>query len=214
MPRQIKNYENSKIYIVRNTENDKVYIGSTTQSLSKRMAEHRWKLSNKQVERCRLYVAMKQLGVSKFYIELIEEFPCSNRERLLAREGYFIREFKSHIDGYNMKIESRTKEEQRDYDKKRYEVNKEQNQERHRKYYKDNKEHLIEQAKQNYENNKTQRVEQAKLYRVSNREKIKEKESAIVECECGLKSTKKHLERHKKTRRHQQWLANQPSTSF
>ena len=34
---------------------------------------------------------MNELGVENFYIELIEQFPCENKEQLLAKEGEYIR---------------------------------------------------------------------------------------------------------------------------
>jgi len=34
---------------------------------------------------------MRDIGVEKFYIELIELFPCNSKEELVAREQYYIR---------------------------------------------------------------------------------------------------------------------------
>ena len=82
-------YKNGKIYQILNTENNKVYIGSTCTQLSRRMVHHRkCSLSMSSL----LYDEMKTLGIDKFYIELLEAFPCNNKDELIARENALIRE--------------------------------------------------------------------------------------------------------------------------
>ena len=82
-------YKNGKIYQNLNTENNKVYIGSTCTQLSRRMVHHRkCSLSMSSL----LYDEMKNLGIDKFYIELLEAFPCNNKDELIARENALIRE--------------------------------------------------------------------------------------------------------------------------
>ena len=99
-------YKNGKIYCIRNNINDEVYVGSTTQSLSKRMVKHRSdaKCRNKDLT---IYKTMNELGIDNFYIELIEEHPCENKEQLGKKESEFIRQ-KGIL---NMQIQSRTKKE-------------------------------------------------------------------------------------------------------
>ena len=49
-----------------------------------------------------LYKHMCDLGLSKCYIELIENYPCNDVYELKAREGYHIRErgtLNSNIEG-------------------------------------------------------------------------------------------------------------------
>lgn len=58
------NYELSKIYSIRSHQTDQIYVGSTTQKLSERMAEHRYKKG---------HILM---NYSDAYIELIEAYPC------------------------------------------------------------------------------------------------------------------------------------------
>lgn len=104
-------YNNGRIYIIRNTVNDKVYIGSTTQSLTKRFYIHK---SSKMVKRNLIrpfYKAMREIGEEHFYIELIENYPCKSKEELNAREGYWIRQYNSFTNGYNGKIEGRSKKQ-------------------------------------------------------------------------------------------------------
>ncbi len=91
-------YKNARIYQIRNNVDDDVYVGSTCQALSKRMDYHRRDLKHKNGQSV-FHQKMRELGVDCFYIELIEECPCENREQLRKREGHYIRE----IGTLNMK---------------------------------------------------------------------------------------------------------------
>lgn len=108
-------YQNGKIYKIWNEENDKVYIGSTTQPLYKRFSKHKeFATEGSQTKgHYRLYKAMKEIGKDLFHIELVEAFPCNNKDELTAREGVFIRQFDSFNKekGYNGRIEGRSKQE-------------------------------------------------------------------------------------------------------
>ena len=81
-------YQKGQLYKIINTETDDVYIGSTIQPLSKRMNGHRCGMTRQGMK---LYKFMCELGVNKFYIELVENCPCSSKEELHAREGHWIR---------------------------------------------------------------------------------------------------------------------------
>ena len=77
-------YSNGKIYQLISPHHVLPYIGSTTQPLCKRMVEHRAP-SNK----CRSRVVIE---AGDAYIELIENYPCENKEQLNKREGEIIRQ--------------------------------------------------------------------------------------------------------------------------
>ena len=78
------NYQNSKVYSIRSLSRpDLIYIGSTTQTLSKRMGEHRTPSSN-----C---VSKEIIAIGDAYIELIENYPCNDKNQLLARENSYMR---------------------------------------------------------------------------------------------------------------------------
>ena len=101
-------YSNAKIYKLLNSVDADVYVGSTTTPLSHRMGKHRSDCKcNAIKQKYKLYVHMTKIGVDNFYIELLENYPCSNKEELTAREGRFIRE----IGTLNKKIEGRTEKE-------------------------------------------------------------------------------------------------------
>lgn len=93
------NYQNGKIYVIRNHVNDKVYVGSTTMTLSQRMSHHRRTAQQKPA--VKLYAAFHELGIEKFYIELLETFPCDTVHELMAKEGYHMRLINSVRNGYN-----------------------------------------------------------------------------------------------------------------
>lgn len=85
------NYQSSKIYKVCNTEDDQEYYGSTTfHYLSNRMCCHRSAFQTGKHQTMRLYNHMKTIGVEKFFIVLIETYPCNSKEQLFARERYWI----------------------------------------------------------------------------------------------------------------------------
>ena len=123
-------YSNGKIYKVIDNAYTKCYIGSTCEDLSQRFARHR--LSYRRYKKglaplCRIFDVFDEFGVENCKIELIEEFPCDNKEQLLKREGYHIR----NNECVNRCVAGRTKQE---YTAE----HQEQEQNRSIKYYYDN----------------------------------------------------------------------------
>ena len=56
---------------------------------------------------------MQTIGRDNSYIELVEAFPCNNKEELRAIEGHYIRERGT----LNHRISGRTNNEYREYNK-------------------------------------------------------------------------------------------------
>ena len=96
-------YQNGKIYAVKNDITDDIYIGSTTMALSKRMVKHRSHAKTKP-DFLPLTKFMNEIGIEHFYIELVEDYPCINKEHLNKREGELIRE----LGTLNKRVEQRT----------------------------------------------------------------------------------------------------------
>jgi len=90
------NYQHSKIYRISCDELDEVYVGSTTRPLSMRFAEHRHDYRKIQEGKRlrRKSTVCKILQHPSARIELVEAFPCNNREELNARESQVIRRTK------------------------------------------------------------------------------------------------------------------------
>lgn len=142
MEKKEKDYSKGKMYIIRNSVNDKVYVGSTIQPLSQRMAKHRCD-GNKEKD-TKIYQAMAELGIEKFHIELLENFPCKSIEELRQREGQLIRQYNSHKDGgYNQKLAGRTDKE---YALQYYYANQEACIQKARDYKAKNPEKIIEKS--------------------------------------------------------------------
>ena len=124
-------YQNGKIYKIFNCVTDDVYIGSTTQLLCNRMKKHRESYTyDMKKSHLKIYQAFSKHGMQNFYIELLEKYPCSSKEELLAREGYWIRNEKPSL---NTNIAGRTDAEYAKDNKERCDENK-------RRYYEKNKE--------------------------------------------------------------------------
>lgn len=86
------------IYKITNTENGKCYIGQS------RDIEARWKKhlsAYKSSPSWELYRAFKKYGISKFTFEIIEECKI---EELNEREIYWISQYNSFNNGYNMTL--------------------------------------------------------------------------------------------------------------
>ena len=83
-------YKNGKIYELKNTENKKVFIGSTCTTLAKRLFFHRQQAHAGY--QSRLGHEMRLVGCDKFYITLIEFYPCTGRDQLTSREQWYIYE--------------------------------------------------------------------------------------------------------------------------
>ena len=127
------NYQEGKIYKIYNTINDDIYIGSTTQKICERMRCHRsnykYKDKFKNLVNVKLYEAMDEYGVGNFFIELIEKYPCNDKDELRRSEGKYIRELKPSL---NMVIAGRT----------------------HKEWREDNRETLLHSKKEYYEKTK------------------------------------------------------------
>ena len=174
-----KDYKNGKIYCIRNTIDDNIYVGSTCQPLSKRMAKHRGCM-NEIRRNTKLYIKMRDIGVDKFYIELIEECPCDNLEQLLRREGHFIRE----VATLNHKIAGRTEKENS------------------KEYYIKNKEHLDDTNKTYRESHPDEFKEYRRKWYEHNRDRL----LTSSKCGCGSSYIASYEERHKQTKQHQDYL--------
>lgn len=166
-------YAKGKIYSIRSYQTDKFYIGSTASPLSKRFYEH--KATNKKFIAGTLKGSCSSFQILNFgdaYIELLEEYPCENKNQLRKREGEYIRD----NDCVNKVIIGRTQVE----------------------YRQDNKEQIKEKKKEYREQNKEKILENKAEWRQDNKDKINEK----FVCECGGRYTHQHKARHFNSLKH------------
>tara|TARA_R110000782_G_scaffold540_1_gene1806 strand:+ start:95 stop:682 length:588 start_codon:yes stop_codon:yes gene_type:complete len=149
-------YKNAKIYKLWSPEGDDIYIGSTTKLLSARKAQHKY---DKDKLECKSRILYE--NYNDIRIELLECFPCENKDELNKKEGEYIR----NNDCVNKNIPGRTAKE----------------------WYEDNKEKVLE-----YQID----------YRLNNQDKIKERKSIKIMCDCGEEINKDDKARHYKTKKH------------
>lgn len=159
------NYSNAKIYKLWSPQTDIVYIGSTVDLLCKRFANH------KCTKKCMSRILFEKY--TDVRIELIEEYPCDNREQLNKREGEIIRATQYCI---NRNVAGRTIQE----------------------YYQQNKEYYSEYNKEYREKNKESIREWDREYHKEYNSQKVECECGCVVSKCNLlrhKKSAKHLSR-------------------
>ena len=169
------NFQNGKIYSIRSHQTNKIYIGSTTQPLHKRFHQHKHP-SNKSTSR-----AIMQFDDA--YIELVENYPCTDKNELYRREGEIIRT----RDCVNKQIAGRTDaeyyEDHKTEIKQYYEAHKEQK----KQYYEDNKESIKQYSRQ-YEKTHTEDQKRDKRqYMKQYNKQYKQTHKKTRTCSCGGK---------------------------
>ena len=167
-------YEKAKIYKLIDNTNGNIYIGSTIQSLANRKSKHK-QIKNK----CKSKLIIDN---GDYDMILIENYPCSSKEELIARERYFI----ENIECINKNIPGRTKKELQNYNKEWYNDNKErilkkakekikteERKEYEIKYANENKDLINTKSKEWYKNNKDKKKEYDKKYKDDKKEHYK-----------------------------------------
>ena len=121
------NYKNGKIYTIRSHSTNKYYIGSSANTLTKRFNNHKDMYSYWINDNNYRYVSSYEIfKLGDAYIELLENYPCNDKNELRKREGELIRQYKNEL--VNMVIDGRTykewkednKEHLKEYEKNRY----------------------------------------------------------------------------------------------
>ena len=183
-------YNNAKIYKIIDNNYTKCYIGSTCESLSQRMARHRqhykYYLTTNPKKSMTSFYLFDEMGIDNCKIELIENFPCNNKEELLKREGYHIQ----NNECVNRCVAGRTAKEYKEY------------------YNPMNTEKIKEGLHKWYEKNKEKVKQYNETYRENNKDKIQARSKEVVECSCGAVITKYKLNRHIQSKKHQEYLNN------
>lgn len=88
------------IYKIINNINNKIYIGQTSRSIESRWKEHIIDSQNPD-KQTYLYKAFNKYGIENFSIEEIIEAPQSELDEL---EIYYIKQYDSYNNGYNMTL--------------------------------------------------------------------------------------------------------------
>jgi hypothetical protein len=159
------NYQNGKIYKLWSPSKNIVYIGSTTQPLCKRLVCHlsHYKVYNN--DNTKLYLtSFLVLECEDYKIELVEAYPCNNKQQLEKKEGEHIR----NNECCNKLVVGRTQKE--------YNTDNVDRIKAYRKQYNiDNADKISEYQKKYNTDNADKRKEYMKQYEKINAEKISER---------------------------------------
>jgi hypothetical protein len=156
-------YSKSKIYKIVCNITGLIYIGSTSQTLTRRIQDHKKNYKRYLNEKYDFTSSFKIIENNNYDIILVEDFPCEKKYQLHARERYWI----ENTECVNMFIPTRTHKEW-------YQDNKEKNKENKKLYQKNYDDNNKEKHKQYREDNKEKIKENNKAYVLKNKEKIKE----------------------------------------
>lgn len=86
------------IYKITNKLNGKVYIGQTTRTIEQRFRQHIKRA--KEGDGRHIYCAMRKYGIENFDVVQIDS--ANSIEELNSKEEYWIKQYNSIKDGYNM----------------------------------------------------------------------------------------------------------------
>ena len=133
-----------------------------------RLSEHRSKYKQYLKGNYHWVTSFKLFELGPVDIELIENYSCSDKNELHAREAHFIRT----LECVNKNIPGRTDKEYRS-----------ENKDKMKKYRRENKESILVKKKQYYQENKESILVKKKQYRDENKESIaKKKEIGRASC--------------------------------
>ena len=200
----INKYNTSMIYTIRSPATNKYYIGSTAQILCKRFSDHKKNYKAYLNGTYQFVTSFKILELGDAYIELLEEINCENNNQLQKREGELIRKHKLEL--VNKCIPCQSPQEYRTANKdkileylKQYNIeNKDKVEEYHKQWYLDNKIRIDEQHKYYYSISKDKKKE----YEEANKDKISERKTKQITCDCGSIIQQGDKAKHFRTKKH------------
>ncbi len=206
MPLTKVDYSKTIIYKIQHKEIDELlYVGSTT-DFTRRKAQHKRICNNVngRTYNSKIYKMIRDNGnFDMFNIIVIKDFPCNNKQEALAEEDRCMREMKSNMNTIRAYVSREEKIEQQ----KQYRLeNKDRIKEEQKQYRLKNKDELREKKKQYRLENRDKVNEMKKRYRLENRDKINERRKQKITCECGCVLTKRVIERHRLTKKHQDFV--------
>ncbi len=155
-------YDAGKIYKLV-CEDGKYYIGSTIRPLKSRLSSHRNASTKTQTNNA--YNHIKTIGWDKVTIELIELFPCENRNQLLKRETLYICQHKDDVLCLNTRnplTDDTTPE------------SKLAHKEKCKEYYEQHREDILQKRAEYQKQNREKRTQYNRQYAEKNAESLKE----------------------------------------
>jgi len=181
-------YSNGKVYAIRSHQTPDVYIGTTTQTLAQRLGGHRTDYARYKAGKFRYVTSFELLNYIDHYIELLENYPCRDKNELERKEGEYIRS----MECVNKFIPGRTRKE--------WLVDNKEHVSRYREQYRENNKSEIHQY---YENDKENNHRKMKQYYVAKKN--------VRTCICGSQYNAGHTGTktdHFNTNKHTNWVDN------
>ena len=196
----------SKGFIYKLTSKDvnvkEIYVGSST-NMKQRKKGHKDNCYNENSDKYNLKVykyIRDNGGWSNWSMIWIKNFPCNSKRELETEEDKIMKKLNARL---NMIGAVMDKEKRKSKQKEYRDTHKEAKTKTDKIYRENNKDKIQSYFKEHYKNNKEHKIKYADDYRISNREEINKKQNEVITCECGSKSNKGALSRHKKSKKHQ-----------
>tara|TARA_Y100000389_G_scaffold109340_1_gene106405 strand:+ start:9326 stop:10384 length:1059 start_codon:yes stop_codon:yes gene_type:complete len=202
-----EDFSNSVIYKLLNENVASFYIGST-KHFYERYEKHRKTyldvIRQRAKHQNRMYSYIQENG--GFYnwkMIILEKYPCNNRKELVMREQEYLDALQPDLNSGRAYISTDDRvAHMKDLSVEYYNNNKEKMKENGKKWRENHKEEIKEcRAKYQQEHKEEIKERNAKYYK-NNRDRELEKKKETTICECGCKSTKSHLLRHKRRKIH------------
>jgi hypothetical protein len=189
-----------RIYKISSPQTDKVYIGSTTQSIYRRLQQHKKNYEQHQNGKYHYVSSFELVKYNDAVIEEIEEIQYVDKTKLYEREKYALEAIQNVVNKYR----PITTTEERKQDLKIYYIdNKEKINEKKKIYNMDNKEKINEYNKKYVIENKEKIKDKQKLYNIENKEKkqkyrLENKEKLSVAKNLYVINNKEKIKEYKK----------------
>ena len=194
-------------------DNNNVYIGSTT-NLHRRKIQHKSTCisENDKAYHYKLYEYIRENGGwENFQFIILRVCEDANKKELIKLEQSFIDVYEPTL---NTKSASHTKDEWYKKNKERIKIqradyrieNREEIIKKKKEYYEKNKEEILKKQKGYQQEHKEECNRRSREYREIHKEELNKKYARVIECECGKNTTVGHLSRHRKSKRHQEYL--------
>jgi len=207
-------YSKGKIYkiVVNNTEDEyRPYIGSTTKEyLSQRLTYHKSdykKYKNGIRSLVASYNLFDKYGIENCEMVLIENYPCTTKDELHARERYWF----DNMENCNICKPMRTEEEIKNKGKMDYNKRIEQDPECNKKHYQRQLELHPDTHEKNYQRQLELHPDYKEKYYVRRRELHpdlnEERKQNRYTCECGANIRREEKSRHSKSKKHLDYIA-------
>ena len=172
-------YINSVIYKWRHIEdlNDDMILIGSTYHFSKRKYKYKQDICNpnsKDYNTPSCVYIRENGGYNNWIMEVIEKYPCNNKDELRMKEDELILKMNPKLNTYRAYV---THEEFQDIKKEYYFKNKDEIIKRNAEYYNKNKDNISKKCAEYYKQNKNKIDKKALEYYKQNRDEINKKQA-------------------------------------